>query len=549
MASQSNLDSSIVEEMLAFLKGNKVTDSVSAELQEKIFCPVYTTSGKRLEDVLADAILNGRNVFVTGSAGGGKTTLVNRVENVLAERGVVVSHELSRTAKPTQVLIVKDLTAVPATLRPAIFGSLEGPTLLVAANVGALQGVKDSEEVRTVLKTLMDMQVGVTLDLHEGPVIVDMAAIDPLEHGLGFLLAHPLIHAAVELHEISEGRAPSVSLRVAALKQLFSSQVRSRVCSIVRGAQGPGEVTYRELWNFISDLFLGGTEDSRPVDCVWFWRLFYGDSILALSTSRAVLPNLISLPDVSRSLFKNARRSLLFDSETNSLWIDPGVSPDNDSLPWSYGERLNLQTWLRIQYSLVAVSSEVRPEDLFFGLSLHARGVNVFDVGTDASAMLQSLNSYFRRQVPEMSNGSSLELWIDLIVERRTDGSKALVSLGRIGESRFLISRSSAISNLDSVRLPGNRLFLQSVRNDSIVSTLEVNAALLLALTHGRASRISERKFSDVDFAIRKFFIETANDVPVDSPKVLNILSYDSGRESSEFSLDLDGTTPAVKKR
>ena len=48
MSSQTELESSIVEEMLVFLKGNKVTDSVSAELQEKIFCPVFTTSGQRL---------------------------------------------------------------------------------------------------------------------------------------------------------------------------------------------------------------------------------------------------------------------------------------------------------------------------------------------------------------------------------------------------------------------------------------------------------------------------------------------------------------------
>ena len=69
----------LVSEALEFLKSSKTTESLSVELASALYVPFILEDRNKLETVIAEAVKNGRNVVVAGSAGGGKTMLVNQI--------------------------------------------------------------------------------------------------------------------------------------------------------------------------------------------------------------------------------------------------------------------------------------------------------------------------------------------------------------------------------------------------------------------------------------------------------------------------------------
>ena len=73
------MSDSLISEALEFLRSSKTTESLSAELASALYVPFILENKEKLETVIAEAVKNGRNVVIAGSAGGGKTMLVNQI--------------------------------------------------------------------------------------------------------------------------------------------------------------------------------------------------------------------------------------------------------------------------------------------------------------------------------------------------------------------------------------------------------------------------------------------------------------------------------------
>jgi flagellar biosynthesis GTPase FlhF len=70
-------------ELLEALLGNQISESLSAEVRTSIYQTRSLSNSKStLEENLVDALSNGRSMVISGSAGGGKTMLI---EYVVAE--------------------------------------------------------------------------------------------------------------------------------------------------------------------------------------------------------------------------------------------------------------------------------------------------------------------------------------------------------------------------------------------------------------------------------------------------------------------------------
>src|SRR5579872_29459 len=132
MVAGSSEADEVIKQFEEFLRGTHTSERLSAELRRAI------SVDTGLEKPIALALVAGRDVVVTGSAGGGKTQFVERVVELLAEEA-----EAPKPVAPGEsngvrhVLVVRDLTAVPVDLRASTLkGQIETVARLIAANEG-----------------------------------------------------------------------------------------------------------------------------------------------------------------------------------------------------------------------------------------------------------------------------------------------------------------------------------------------------------------------------------------------------------------------------
>ena len=89
--------------LLKVLLGTQISESMTADLRQSIYVPrTISPDGVTLEDVLTEELTKGRSLIIAGSAGGGKTMLIDHLKFRLKNSG----HELSESQ------LVPDLTAV-----------------------------------------------------------------------------------------------------------------------------------------------------------------------------------------------------------------------------------------------------------------------------------------------------------------------------------------------------------------------------------------------------------------------------------------------------
>src|SRR5262245_43021073 len=112
------------DRVLGFLRGAKIGERLPSVVAEQLYVPT-SVDGEDwvLEDALIDALAAGRHVVVAGSAGGGKTTLINVLRPRAAARGLTfVTPKASKwreaVDRPADVVaVIPDLTAVKETQR------------------------------------------------------------------------------------------------------------------------------------------------------------------------------------------------------------------------------------------------------------------------------------------------------------------------------------------------------------------------------------------------------------------------------------------------
>jgi hypothetical protein len=363
------------------------------------------------------------------------------------------------------------------------------------------------------------------------PIVIDMASIDPLSNAIQTLLSNKILHQAVELFESQSGSKNSP--RILALKQLRNNDVALAISQLITSTLGPGEVTFRELWNFIADLLLGGENDTTPPTSVWFWRLFKGETSISDLITKSLKPEFLALPNESFALFTGDVEGLKLSKLSKDLWLHPGVIPMDVS---NAEKRNNLITWLRIQYALIEQLASNKSKSIFvgsFSTELNDKVAKKYD----KVSLIQALNGYFRRKEASENDSSILELWIHFMVERRQDRGFGLASLGSVSAGLLELNSSQSIANLNNVQLKGSRLFLQPVlEHKNSTNGLEINSNLFKAISRGRATSLSDRDNDDIDLAIKKFYFTISNVATLERHDVLNILSTPHEENAKEYS-------------
>ena len=524
----------LVAEALKFLRSSKTTESLSAELAASLYVPFFLRNQEKLETVIAEAIKNGRNVVVAGSAGGGKTMLVNQIISELKKYEVKINIlDESNTENfkiiKNSVTVVRDLTAISSEIATTVIKN-KTENFIIAANEGALMDEAFDGYFETVIKDLHSLQTGKLPNNQNQPIVIDMASIDPLSNAIEILLGNKILHQAAELFELQSGSKNSP--RILALKQLQNPEVISAISQLITSTLGPGEVTFRELWNFIADLLLGGENDVSPPTSVWFWRLFNGETSISDLIAKSLKPKFLALPNQSFALFTGDLEGLNLSKLAKELWLHPGVIPMDVS---NIETRNDLITWLRIQYVLIEQLASVKSKSIFvgsFSTELNDKVAKQYD----KVALIQSLNGYFRRKEAMENDSSILELWIHFMVERRGDRGFGLASLGSVSAGLLELKSSQSIANLKNVHLKGSRLFLQPVlENKVLVGGLEINSGLFKAISRGRATSLADRDNDDIDLAIKKFYFTISNTATLERRDVLSVLNTPHEENAKEY--------------
>jgi hypothetical protein len=428
------------------------------------------------------------------------------------------------------VTVVRDLTAVNSETATKIIRNKSG-SFIIAANEGALMDNVFDGYFDRVIRDLHSLQTGKLPSNEDQPIVIDMASVDPLSNAIQTLLSNKILHQAAELFELQSGTKNSP--RILALKQLHNSDVSLAISQLITSTLGPGEVTFRELWNFIADLLLGGQNDVSPPTSVWFWRLFNGETSISELIAKTLKPQFLALPNESFALFTGDIEGLNLSKMTKELWLHPGVIPMDVR---NVDIRNDLITWLRIQYVLIEQLASTKSKSIFvgsFSTELNDKVVKQYD----KVALIQALNGYFRRKEAAENDSSILELWIHFMVERRQDRGFGLASLGSVSAGLLELNSSQSIANLKGFNLKGSRLFLQPVLENRIfASGLEINSGLFKAISRGRATSLADRDNDDIDLAIKKFYFNISNTATLERRDVLNILNTPHEENAREYS-------------
>ncbi len=528
----------LIEETKIFLQGSKLAESLSPELANELYCPILLENGENLESVLAEALVQGRDVVVAGTAGGGKTMLLNQIlqkidkplENLIILDEAENLSLLSEKKLDNKIIIIRDLTALDSSEVLRIISSKDRGPMLVAANEGALLDKNYGGFFNQVINDLHQIQSGWKVNENNNAVVLDMAAVDPVNYALKKLLTHPLLHSAVSRTEEEKGIKNSIRLQ--GLAQLTEPKNAEAIAGLIRSAIGPGEITFREMWNFISDIFLEGENESVPPTSVWFWRLFKGQSQISKIISEVLKPEFLAFPHKSFAMFHGDVQSLQLQGNLSNLWIHPGANAIDCQ---NEIQKNNLIQWIRIQYAFLDNLFTMPKQSIFvgsFSTNLYTRVAKKLE----KTSLIQALNSYFRRKQPLEGDSPELELWIDTMVERREDRSLGSVSLGNISASQLELIKSKVIANLSNYNLEGSKLFLQPTSDKALTfGGLEITGKLFRALAKGRPNSHYDRENDDVELAIKKFYFLISNNLKIEQNDVLSFLNTPHDGISREY--------------
>lgn len=507
LETEQRFSGDLVKEALEFLFTNKVSEVMSEELRQILFVEIYTNSGSALSASIAEAAKAGKQTFITGTAGGGKTMLIEKTLEHL-RRDSIPFHLVTEMADVSRidhsnVLVVSDLTAIfDSNAEPLIEWCKSGRAAIIAANEGALMYQEFNGTFDDVVQNLREMQQGLKAKVLPNHLVIDIAAIDPVAQALEQLLGHPLLHAAALLHCENSLIDSEKAIREESLIQLKNEGIVSGFAKLAAQTISTSEFTFRELWIFVADILVGADEFNPlgELSLAWFWRAFAGETRLAKELAAATLPLCVSKPEESLHLWTGDYSKLSLSADLMGMFIFPSHSPREtvDDL------KLLTMNWLRLQLVIL--------QDLPAGLGqtslpgLQSTGLNRLGVASgNPEGIVKLLNGYFRQRVLGANDSNPLELWVDLQVERR-QVSTGLVSLGEVALSRLRVIHSTATLGLIDDEVSGNRVYLSYFSEEGVVDSLELDRPLIDSLGRGRNSRSADRTNDDVELAISTFF-------------------------------------------
>src|SRR5262249_40390798 len=196
------------------------------------------------------------------------------------------------------VRAIFDATALPSSQRSEMLAKRPPNCLAVAVAINEgpllrLARASQASPFKRAVELLHQGQVGVSSNRDaSAPTIIDVGAYDPIEDQIvAKILALPLLADLVNKLDCT-CEDPMICPRKVAWKQLSSEKIRERVNDVLRVANLEGQpVLFRDLWDFVADLALGGSCDEEPPTSPWFWRVFRGSSALSSRLNESVDPS------------------------------------------------------------------------------------------------------------------------------------------------------------------------------------------------------------------------------------------------------------------
>ncbi len=472
-------------EFREFLGSFKNAESLSPELQAAI----AVDTG--LEAIVRSALRDGRCVIIAGSAGSGKTHLVRSVLRGLGSE-VTVARPGQRP-RDAHVLVVEDATEFDAAERVAIVNSESRTRLgtLVAINEGPLLETAcqpGGDILQRALMVLHRAHRGVIQPFDPGaPTVIDMGAFDPLgSEVVTQVLGLPLLATMLEAPECSCD--PQDCPRRRAWRQLRSRTVRERVAATLRVVHAhEREWLFRDLWDWVADLALGGSCDSDPPTSPWFWRVFYGETRLSAALREVISPDDVPLPRLDARIYYGDWEVLEADLLPETELIQQSRNGDVENNP--------------------ATFRYVKAQVLFLSAHIDLAGQVLSRVplfGHQTGAFLRTLNEYFAFGLRAGSE-TVLDLFVEHAVERRTEHVDGVIKLGEAEAGGFELKRPQVLANHPDgeVKEGAGGLFL--VHKDT-ESSFRIDGERLRLLRRGRTVRSADRAQVDLDWDLCQFF-------------------------------------------
>lgn len=455
------------QELNNFLRASAtISELVSDALLERI------SIRSPLQDRLEVHLGVGGSLILSGTAGSGKTHLVRA---------------LGRSVDLTGHKVCEDLASVPIDTWETL-GTFAAPTIL-AANEGALLDAAERTTSATIFaeaaRTLREMQVGSVSDTPPRYLLVDMAAADAsASDALEKVLELPF------LLDYANARLSQEQARAWALLQ--DGVVRTRLASLVTAAavaSDSGGFTFRQLWQFVGDLLIGG-ESNAP----WQHGVFFGKSKVSQSIRSTYPLQSLSLPRVASKLWYrdiNSLSTLVSEAALEVLW-----DYESSEGPEAFKVLASIAAFSLYDSPIEPVLKA--PRDLWAALYTQL----------DAGELVRALNRYLTYGL--RTAGVDLELWVPTDLERRSNKPEAQVSLGTVPGSAFEISRNlifSEPSSDESALLRGTRLSLLHRPSNA---SLSLTRDLVSAISGTRSHRVSDRSAVEFDWRIFRFIDRVA---------------------------------------
>lgn len=487
----------LITELDKFLRASATNaELLDDELLEAISVP------SPLQDALSEHLASGGSLVLSGTAGSGKTHLIRTLRQKV---------DLSRH------VVCEDLASLSRELW-AELGRFTNPTI-VAANEGALIAAANYCPSATIYRRAVDllhaMQIGQGIDEPSTFVLVDMAAADAAStETLDRILGLPILYDYA-----------SAYLQPAALEAwhlLREDAVRQRLVALVAAAavaSDSGGFTFRQLWQFVSELILPQADNSP-----WSYRVFHGRSKIARAIAETFPLNSIPMPETTARLWYRdleALRAVMPVDAVNALWEYDDASR---------GLLFTFQRSLAV-FCLTESPIDVllrAPRDLWS--KLHK--------DRSAEDLIRYINQYLTYGM--RMAGVDLDLWVPTDLERRTTKPNVQVSLGTVSSSAFVITRNLIVAGLpahlaNQQEWTGTRLSL--VHSPSRAS-LSLSRDLVSAITGVRSHRPSDRAIVEFDWRLFRFNNRAATCAATAS--LLQVIDLDfARRESSTYRLQL----------
>lgn len=509
-----------IKEFSNFLHNVKAAEKLSPRLIKKI--DVDTV----LKTNLIRAIESGCDIFLTGSAGSGKTHLFESIKTELNKKYDIVYQAPKTKQKKKFILWIRDATELTAKRRKKLLASKNSnkQATVIAINEGPLKDNKELEEPKGGIFTEAFELLRISQSAHdsedyvpEKPTLFNLGSYDPIDEGVvQKILGLPILFQVIEKIDCECRKGDC--LRKAYWRQLKSPDVRKKVSDAVKLANfDRGSWSFRDIWGLISDLVFGGEcTRTRLPETPWFYRLFFGDSKISHSILEVINPLSIPLPGTDGRLWYRDFSSI---KETNDAFVECS--------PLGKNENQKLFDLMKLQYLMISPDYDVKKyvnkrydENLIR---------DVFEGKTQV--LIKCINDYMTYGSVSTPSAHKLDLWIEHGVERRLERPPGQCSLHKIGSDKFEIKKVCAVINtpLKNEVFGSQRFLIHTGTKISVLLRLEN----LRLLEQGRSSRRSDRPHTDLEWDLFTFFKRILQ--KIDAPLTEIKISINDFEMNSQF--------------